>query len=207
MKKGILTRIKGSPFAGDNFVGSFSHICRCEVGKMTYIGSHCSLICANIGSYCSISSNVKVIAGEHPSHDWISTHPAFYSPKVACGKSYTNNSKYQEIKYADNEKKYTVVIGNDVWIGADVLLMNGVTIGDGAIVAAGAVVTRDVLPYHIVGGVPAKKIGQRFEDEDIDFLKKHPFWEKDEIWLRNNADSFCCVNEYKKTLQLMDDKI
>ena len=70
-------------------------------------------------------------------------------------------------------------IGNDVWIGLNATILDGVTIGDGAIVAAGAVVTKDVPPYAVVAGVPAKIIKYRFTESQIDFLLKFRWWEKD----------------------------
>ena len=76
--------------------------------------------------------------------------------------------------------------------------MNGVRIGDGAIIATGAVVTKDVEPYSIVGGIPAKKIGQRFSDEEIDFLLANKWWEQDMEWIRTNASSFDNMENYKK---------
>lgn len=111
---------------------------------MIYIGSHSSLLYAYIGKFCSIASNVRVITGQHPSHFWISTHPAFYSKRTPNGKSFVSSDLFEKNKFAEKEKNCLVKIGNDVWIGANVLLMEGVAIGDGAIVAAGAVVTKDV---------------------------------------------------------------
>lgn len=198
VKKGILTRIKKSVLEGDNFVGNFSHLHDCKVGRMSYIGSNCTLIGADIGSFCSIAADVRIIAGEHPSRTWVSTHPAFYSPRCATGVSFVKENKFAEIKYADEEKRRIVTVGNDVWIGYGVRIQNGVRIGDGAIVAAGAVVTKDVAPYTIVGGIPAKKIGQRFSDEEIAFLLENKWWEKDMEWIQNNAPAFENMEEYKK---------
>lgn len=197
LKRGIFTRIRKSKFEGDNFVGHFSHLHNCTIGTMTYIGAQCTFIGTDIGRFCSIAANVRVVAGEHPASVWISTHPAFYSPHCSTGISFVNTQKFNEIKYADDEKRRIVTIGNDVWIGYGVTILNGVRIGDGAIIASGAIVTKDVEPYTIVGGVPAKKIGQRFNDEEIAFLLQHKWWNYDRDWIKSNAAAFENMEEYK----------
>lgn len=139
-----------------------------------------------------------MIGGEHPTNDWVSTHPAFYKPQNACRKSYTDRVKFKVLKYVDSENKYIVMIGNDVWVGANVLILNGVTIGDGAIIANGAVVTKDVKPYSIVGVIPAKEIRKRFGEEDILFLRDHPFWLQTDAWLEERADQLEDIERYKE---------
>ena len=87
------------------------------------------------------------------------------------------------------DKKGDIVIGNDVWIGYEALILAGVTVGDGAIIAARAVVTKDVPPYTIVGGVPAKPIRKRFDDDTIDALEKLRWWDWDEERIRENLSA------------------
>ncbi|MBL7898684.1 MAG: CatB-related O-acetyltransferase [Crocinitomicaceae bacterium] len=89
--------------------------------------------------------------------------------------------------FAEQEQ---VVVGNDVWIGTNVVILDGVTIGNGAVIAAGAVVTKDVAPFEIVGGVPAKHIRFRFTPEEIQKIESTAWWNKDEDWLQRHAEYF-----------------
>lgn len=110
-----------------------------------------------IGNYCSIASNSLFVLDSEHRVDTISTYP--FKVKILGEKE-------------EATSKGDIVVGDDVWIGARAIIMSGVTIGQGAVVAAGAVVTKDVPPYAIVGGVPAKVIKFRFEQEIIDELLK-----------------------------------
>ena len=154
------------------------------------MGADCK-INADIGRYCSIASEVCTISGRHPTSVWVSTSPVFFSNECQCGTSYTSEKLFDE-----SSPKTT--IGNDVWIGARATILSGIKIGDGAIIAAGAVVTKDVEPYTIVGGVPAKPIKKRFTDEQIHALMKLKWWDKDEAWLRNHAAMFRNIDELIK---------
>lgn len=122
----------------------------------------------SIGAFCNISADNVTIAGNHPITT-VSTNTFTYSKKVG----FVNADK--PISHLANVRKIT--IGNDVWIGANVTLLPGITIGDGSVIAAGAVVSKDVPPYAIVGGVPAKLIKYRFEPEVIDSLLASQWWE------------------------------
>ncbi len=164
-----------STFEGYNKIGNKT-LFKGHLGRCSYIGSSCHIV-ANIGRFCSIASNVTTVEGTHPTKDWVSTHPAFFSTAMQCGMTYVTETQFDE-----NTKP--VVIGNDVWIGEGAKLIGGVTIGDGAIIAAGAVVTADVPPYSIVGGVPAKTIRMRFSKEQIERLLAIKWWEKDDAVLK-----------------------
>ena len=159
-----------------------------EMGRCSYAGDHCLLNEVKIGRYCSISSFVRTCVGEHPLHH-VSTSPVFYSTLRQCGVTYADRQRFDEASKCV-EGRYSVVIGDDVWIGAGAAILGGVRIGTGAVIAAGAVVTHDVPPYAIVGGVPAKAIGKRFDDELAARLLASRWWELPEDVLRAHADCF-----------------
>lgn len=121
----------------------------------------------SIGAFCNISADNVTLAGNHPI-SMVSTNTFTYSKKIGFV------SKDKPIKHIANTRK--INIGNDVWIGANVILLPGITIGHGAIIGAGAVVSKNVAPYSIVGGVPAKLIKYRFEKPIIDRLIESEWW-------------------------------
>ena len=100
---------------------------------------------------------------------------------------YRNNASFENSEIRDNRM---VTIGNDVWVGANVIILPGVTIVDGAVLAAGAVVTKDVEPYAIVGGVPAKLIKYRFSREKREKLLRIKWWNLDEEKIEENIELF-----------------
>lgn len=185
----------------------------CKVGRYTY--GYESLLEAyplalSIGRFCSINSTAR-IWNNHPV-DYITTHPILDYPRfypwerysdrkryiLKYGK-YFNNAQYENSPLRQNEP---VVIGNDVWIGANVIILPGITIGDGAILAAGAVVTKDVEPYAIVGGIPAKLIRYRFKEEEIRKFLKIQWWN----WsIEKIEDKIELFYQPEKFLELFDD--
>lgn len=145
-------------------IGAFSNVCEGN-GIIQNV---------KIGRYCSIAPNVNINPAQHPT-DWLGITCRQYNPSYLRWSEFV--SKHVECVEFDCEKK--VVIGNDVWIGCNTVIMGGVTIGDGAIVAAGAVVTKDVPPYAIVGGVPARLIRYRFDEATVKALLELKWWEYD----------------------------
>lgn len=170
-----------------------SEICDSSIGSFTYIGANSCLNNCEIGKFCSIASSVKIISSTHPTRDFVSTSPVFHSLQKQCGITFVSKQEFDEILLINGR---SVIIGNDVWIGEGVKIIGGVTIGDGAILAAGAMVVKDVPPFAIVGGVPAKVIRYRFEKESIKDLLLNPWWNMPEHWLRENAKLFKDINIY-----------
>jgi acetyltransferase-like isoleucine patch superfamily enzyme len=185
-----------SSFEGCNTIGNYTQFIG-ELGFGSYIANN-STIWGKIGRYCSIASDVKVLAGTHPLSPFVSTSPVFYSLLKQCNITFANNQHFEEFLYADKVNKHTLIIGNDVWIGTGAIIIGGLTIGDGAVILANATVTKDIPPYTIVGGVPGKELGKRFDDETIDFLLEFKWWNKSREWLKNNSDFFLNIERFKK---------
>lgn len=186
----------GSSFEGNNRVGKFSFV-TANVGRCSYIGDNVVIMSGCIGRYTSISSNVRVINGKHPiKTSFVSTSPVFYAKQTPLGISFVEEQLFEEYAYIDKDKKTQILIGNDCWIGYGVSIIGGVTIGDGAVVLANATVTKDVPPYSIVGGVPAKVIGYRFDAATIEKMLTIKWWEKEENWIKERIHCFSNVEEF-----------
>ncbi|MFE3890705.1 CatB-related O-acetyltransferase [Priestia sp. YIM B13446] len=193
-KLGSLLHVNNLQFAGNNIVYKGCKLNNVYLGRYSYIGGKSKLFNTSIGAYTSIGSDVRVVIGQHPTKRFVSTHPIFYSEKNDFGTDFVKQQSFEEYKYADEKHKFSVVIGNDVWIGENVTILEGVTIGDGAVIATGAVITKDVSPYAVVGGVPAKLIRYRFSDSEIEYLLNLKWWDKDFKWIKQHTPEFLDIN-------------
>jgi len=170
-------------------------IAESKIGEYTYVQRNAFISMTDIGKFCSIGPNLFCGWGIHPTN-FISTSPMFYSTMKQNGFSLCSKNKIIE-----REK---ITIGNDVFIGANVTILDGVTIGDGAIIGAGAVVAKDIPPYAIAGGVPAKVIKYRFTPEQIEKLLQIQWWNFQEADLQdiekyyNDIDDF--IKKYEKLI-------
>lgn len=177
-------------FEGGNRLTDGVRFLNSSIGYGSYIGEHSFIKNTQIGRYSCIANEVSTMAGNHPTEVFASIHPAFYSLRRQSGFTYVDKEKFSDFHYIDVDIKVAVEIGNDVWIGSGAKIMEGVTIGDGAVVAAGAIVTKDVPPYAIVCGVPAKIIKYRFDEETIEKLLELKWWDKGEKWIKEHAEMF-----------------
>ena len=187
-------------FMGENRIGDYSVIFQSKIGFASYMGKDCKFVKTDIGKYSSIASNVSIVTGHHPTNEYISTSPVFYSVAFGGRNTYVDKEYYSVYRYADEEKKRLVCIGNDVWIGEGVKILEGVTIGNGAVVAAYSVVTRNLEPYGVYAGIPAKLVKYRFEENVIEDLENFQWWNKDEEWLKNHVKEFRNPQEFLKLL-------
>jgi len=138
------------------------------INRFSYIGRNSIIQNTTIGSFCSIANDVFIGLGTHPTN-LFSTSPLFYRT--------SNPLKIKLIRKDYNFTEYELItIGSDVWVGARAIILDGISIGDGAVVAAGSVVTKDIPPYAIVAGVPAKIVKHRFNEKKIMQLLQEKWW-------------------------------
>lgn len=161
----------------------------CKIGQYTSIGNDTN-IGENtvVGRFCSIACNVTTTPGQHPTN-FLSSHIFQYSSCIN-GVNQVSFNNYRP-----------VTIGNDVWIGKNAVIMDGINIGDGAVIGTGAIVTKDVPPYAIVGGVPAKIIRYRFSPEIIEKLLDLKWWDMDEEHLKDLP-----FNDIEKCIEILQQR-
>jgi acetyltransferase-like isoleucine patch superfamily enzyme len=175
-------------------VGRGSSLFGVQVGRHTYFGEKTLVIHTTVGSFCSIAPHVVIGGGTHPTRDWVSTSPLFYSrrhhPLLAGGGA----------EIAPFEENPQTRIGHDVWIGYGAIVLPGVTVGNGAIVAAGSVVTKDVAPYDVVAGIPARPQRSRFSPEEVEWLLASRWWDWEDATLAELMPHFSSVARLKQAV-------
>ena len=184
-----LTELSQCTFSEYNTLYKYSRLRDVTMGRFSYVGRETQVYHARIGSFTSIGPQVLIGLGEHPAEGFVSTHPMFYSDRGQSNPVIVDEPLFDEMP--------TTEIGNDVWIGARAILRTGVKIGDGAIIAAGAVVVKDVEPFSIVGGVPAKHIRHRFSPDEIVRIRESNWWNKDLEWLKRHHDSMTHISRFE----------
>ena len=164
-----------------------------SIGRYSYIGYDSTVHSCDIGSFCSIANGFVVGGAKHPL-EWVSTSPVFYNVRGGSGK-HLGYLKFDPLKRTS--------IGHDVWIGNRVTIMQGVTIGNGAAIGAGAIVTKDVPPYAIVAGCPAKVIRYRFDEVTIQRLQESQWWLLSDVRIRSLAKY---INEPQRFLKELNNR-
>jgi len=152
-------------------VGGGTQIIDSAIGRHSYCGYDCTILNTKIGAFCSIASNVKIGLANHPL-EWVSTSSEFYGVENTVGGKLAKNV-YQSFPHP-------TTVENDVWIAENVMIKAGVTIGTGAVIGMGSIVTKNVGPYEIWAGNPARCIRKRFDDKTIEALLATQWWSWDE---------------------------
>ena len=165
-------------FSYDNVIHDNCCIINCKIGQKTYISSNSKIKNCIIGSFCSIGQEVHIGLPKHPINEFISTHPFIYTTYYLI---------HNKSNFVTNS---STIIGNDVWIGNRVTFIGDIEIGNGAIIAAGSIVTKNVLPYSIVGGVPAKLIKFRFDEDRITKIEEMNWWNWTDADITKNINYF-----------------
>lgn len=180
IKKCRGSAIRASTIHETSKVESGSTIIGSTLGKHSFCGYDCSLLNCDIGSFCSIASRVSIGGVAHPV-DFASTSPVFLSHKDSVKAKFSYHEFLPIVRTS---------IGNDVWIGEGGYIKAGVKIGHGAVIGMGSVVTKDVAPYAIVAGNPAKLIRMRFDKRVIDSFLKMAWWDMSDTELGRIAEYF-----------------
>jgi acetyltransferase-like isoleucine patch superfamily enzyme len=177
-----MAELNGVKFSRNNKVYKYARLRDVRIGRFSYVSRDTQVYSATIGNFTCIGPDTMIGPGEHPVKGYVTSHPAFYSSLAQAGITFSDRDYINEIPHTS--------IGHNVWIGARCVIRAGVTIGDGAVIAAGAVVTKDVPPYTVSGGVPARIIRRRFDAETESFIVQSKWWEWDEKELARNVHLF-----------------
>lgn len=192
----VTCTIKDSTVGAWAELGKHTIMVESSFGDYSYTAGNVHIMYAEIGKYCSIAINVRINPSNHP--QWrVTQHHMTYRRKM-FGLDTEDDTEFFQWR-----KDHQCVIGHDVWIGHAAVIMPGVKIGTGAIIGSGAVVTKDVGPYEIAVGIPAKVIKKRFDEETIAKLLASEWWNWDRETLEENfkdlLDITSFLNKHTKT--------
>ena len=189
-------RVRKTILADYTRIGSNVSLVGSDIGCATYIVGPAIASHTRIGKFCSVGSDFMVARGKHPIDQYVSTHPAFYSTKGQSGLVFSDDDLFDELPMASSS--FQVEIGHDVWIGARVVVLGGLSIGTGSVIAAGSVVTNDVPPYEVWGGIPAKKIRDRFDESVRNGLLSSEWWNWDIDVIRERSNEMLDAVRFAK---------
>ena len=192
MKNLPRSAVSGCNFEKTSKLNAQSSAVNASMGRYSYCGYGSKLFNCRIGRFCSISDDVCIGLASHPM-EWASTSPAFHFGRGSVPKDLAAH-------HYDSDPPLTV-IGNDVWIGQGALIKPGITVGNGAVVAMGSVVTKDVPPYAVVGGNPAKIIKMRFPPELIQRFEASKWWDLPPAKLKDLAPYISQPEEFLNRIE------
>ena len=176
-------RIYQSRFGEWTEIGPNSLIVESTIGDYSYTDGDANIAYTEVGKFCSIAAHVRINPGNHPM-ERVSQHHFTYRRQMF------GFDTVDDTAFFDWRKEHSCQIGHDVWIGHGATIMAGVKIGTGAVIGAGAVVTKNIAPYQIVGGVPAKLIRHRFPDDVAERLLAIAWWDWDRETLQARFQDF-----------------
>jgi phosphonate metabolism protein (transferase hexapeptide repeat family) len=159
------------------------------IGDYTYTAGDAQITYSEVGKYCSIASHVRIHPVNHPMWRVTQHHMTYRRVQYDLGE-------YDDMEFFEWRKDHKVTIGHDVWIGHGAIIMPGVSIGTGAVIGSGAVVTKDVPPYMIAAGVPAKPIKERFPKEIAEKLLEIAWWNWDRPTLEERFEELNDVERF-----------
>ncbi len=194
LKKCRLSSISNSAIDSTSKVESGSQVVNTTMKRHSFCGYDCYLLNVEVGAFCSIADRVYVGGSSHPMH-FVSTSPVFLSHR---------DSVKTKLARHDFAKLDRTVIGSDVWIGYGALVRAGVTIGHGAVIGMGAVVTKDVAPYSVVGGCPARHLKWRFDEDLVGELLESRWWELPDSELKKLGEYVTDPRRFLKELKVKD---
>ncbi|HDI3293785.1 TPA: CatB-related O-acetyltransferase [Vibrio cholerae] len=178
LKKSQLPSVVDSKIHNSSKVEAGSSVSCSTMGRNSFCGYDCDIFHTDIGSFTSIASGVILGGARHPI-EWLGMSPVFYKGRDSI------KTKFVEFELPPPKR---VTIGNDVWIGRNAIVLPGVSVCDGAVVGAGAVVTKDVPPYAVVAGNPARVIKYRFDEFLIAELMDIKWWEMEDYEIEKYAE-------------------
>lgn len=178
--------LSNTEYQNTSAIRAFVKMERSKIGKCSSIGTLSAAYDAEIGKFCSIARECYIGGASHPL-ERVSTSGCFYL-----------KNNYTRVCYYENDYNWKThtVIGNDVWLGIRTIVLGGVHIADGAVIGAGSVVTKDVGPYEIWAGNPARFIRKRFDDETIEKLLASKWWDWSDEKLKEYGERFVDIREF-----------
>ena len=201
LKKARFSAIWNSRIDKTSKIESGSSFSNSIMGRHSFCGYDCEITNTIIGNFTSIANNVVIGGATHPM-EWVGMSPVFYSGRDSVKKKFST---------FDLESPKETLVGNDVWIGRSVIIISGVKIGDGSVIGAGSIVTKDIPPYAIVAGNPARVIRFRFDETIIEELLKISWWNFNNIELETYSkfikDPYLFIKSINSKNNLFVDKI